>query len=88
MVYVRNQLVDEAVRLAGSQAALAEAMSQAGVPCVQQTVSKLANGELKVDADFAIAIDRATVGAVPKHALRPDLFDPPASPAMERTAAA
>lgn len=78
MAYVRNALVEAAVRIVGSQGALAEAMTRAGVPCVQQTVSKLVTGELRVDADFAIAIDRATEGQVQKHQLRPDLFDPPA----------
>lgn len=77
MSYVRNDLVDEAVRVVGSQNALAEAMTRLGFPCVQQTISKLASGELRVDADFAIGIDRATDGQIPKHRLRPDLFETP-----------
>lgn len=77
----RNTLVEEAVRICGSQNALAEAMTGVGFPCVQQTISKLVNGELRVDADFAIGIDRATGGRISKHALRPDLFDAPRVPA-------
>ena len=74
---IRNLLVDDAVRTCGSQQALAGAMTAAGFQCVQQTVSKLVNGDIPVDADFAIAIDRATDGVVPKWKLRPDLFDAP-----------
>ena len=44
------------------------------IGCAQQTVSKLLNGELPVSAEHAVAIDKATRGAVTKQRLRPDLF--------------
>ena len=40
----------------------------------QQTVSKLSRGEIPVSPEHAIAIHRATRGAVPGSALRPDLW--------------
>jgi DNA-binding transcriptional regulator YdaS (Cro superfamily) len=56
----------------GRQEDLAAAMGVA-----QQTVSKLLRGEVRVSAQQAIAIHRATRGAVPGSALRPDLWWPP-----------
>ena len=40
----------------------------------QQAVSRLARGEMPVSPEHAIAIHRATRGAVPGSALRPDLW--------------
>jgi DNA-binding transcriptional regulator YdaS (Cro superfamily) len=40
----------------------------------QQTVSKLSRGEIPVSPEQAVAIHRATRGAVPGSALRPDLW--------------
>lgn len=48
-----------------------------GMGVAQQTVSKLLYGEIPVSADHAIAIHRATAGAVPGSALRPDLWVKP-----------
>lgn len=67
-----HHLVDEAVRLFGSEKALAQAIGYS-----QQHVNRLRLGEGRVKAEIAIAIDRATAGRVPKHRLRPDLFDAP-----------
>jgi len=53
----------------GRQEDLAAAMGVA-----QQTVSKLLRGEVPVSPQQAIAIHRATKGAVPGSALRPDLW--------------
>jgi DNA-binding transcriptional regulator YdaS (Cro superfamily) len=53
----------------GRQEDLAAAMGVA-----QQTVSKLLRGEVPVSPQQAIAIHRATRGAVPGSALRPDLW--------------
>ena len=53
----------------GRQEDLAAAMGVA-----QQTVSKLLRGEVPVSPEQAIAIHRATRGAVPGSALRPDLW--------------
>ena len=53
----------------GRQEDLAAAMGVA-----QQTVSKLSRGEIPVSPEHAIAIHRATAGAVPGSALRPDLW--------------
>ena len=65
--------IAKAVEIIGSQKKLAEAAG-----CEQQTISKLLNKQRGISAEMAVAIDRATSGAVPKHSLRPDLFDPPA----------
>jgi len=40
----------------------------------QQIVSKLIYGDIRLSADHALAIHRATNGAVPASALRPDLW--------------
>ena len=56
----------------GRQEDLAAAMGVA-----QQTVSKLLRGEVPVSPEQAIAIHRATQGAVPGSALRPDLWSCP-----------
>ncbi len=56
----------------GRQEDLAAAMGVA-----QQTVSKLLRGEVPVSPEQAIAIHRATHGAVPASALRPDLWRHP-----------
>jgi DNA-binding transcriptional regulator YdaS (Cro superfamily) len=53
----------------GRQEDLATAMGVA-----QQTVSKLLYGEVPVSSEHAVAIHRATAGAVPGSALRPDLW--------------
>src|SRR5882724_1078150 len=50
----------------------------AAMGVVQQTVSKLLRGEIPVSPEYAIAIHRATRGAVPGSALRPDLWSCPA----------
>ena len=50
----------------------------AAMGVVQQTVSKLLRGEIPVSPEHAIAIHRATRGAVPGSALRPDLWCCPA----------
>ena len=49
----------------------------AAMGVAQQTVSKLSRGEIPVSPEQAIAIHRATAGAVPGSALRPDLWRRP-----------
>jgi DNA-binding transcriptional regulator YdaS (Cro superfamily) len=49
----------------------------------QQTVSRLARGEMPVSPEHAIAIHRATRGAVPGSALRPDLWNCPEHVAVD-----
>jgi DNA-binding transcriptional regulator YdaS (Cro superfamily) len=49
----------------------------AAMGVTQQTVSKLSRGEIPVSPEQAIAIHRATRGAVPGSALRPDLWRRP-----------
>jgi DNA-binding transcriptional regulator YdaS (Cro superfamily) len=72
---VRIPHVARAVDAAGSQRQLADVMG-----CAQQTVSKLLNGEITIDADWALRIERATGGSVSRHDLRPDLFGPHPAP--------
>lgn len=64
--------IAKAVEIVGSQKKLAAAAG-----CEQQTISKLLNRQRQISAEMAVALDRATFGGVPKHLLRPDLFDPP-----------
>jgi DNA-binding transcriptional regulator YdaS (Cro superfamily) len=61
--------LDAAISAAGSQAALA---TKVGVK--QQTISYWVK-KGQVPAEMALAVERAT--GVPRHVLRPDLFDAP-----------
>ena len=62
-------LVVEAVRIVGSQTALAEKLGKS-----QQTVSFLCTHANEISAEDAIGIHRATAGKVPASLLRPDLW--------------
>ena len=53
----------------GSQAALA-----AAIDVTPQMVSQWKKGKRPVSPESARAIDIATDGAIPRHALRPDVF--------------
>lgn len=68
------ELVEKAIQAVpgGRQEDLAAAMGVA-----QQTVSKLLYGEIPVSSEHAVAIHRATSGAVSGSALRPDLWVKP-----------
>lgn len=66
-----RDLICQAISLKGSQAKLAEA---AGVK--QQSIWQ-AKEAGRVSAELALAIHRATSGAVPASALRPDLWRRP-----------
>lgn len=66
----RNPHIERAVKICGRQADLAE---KAG--CAQQTISKYLNGEIRVSAEHAVAIETATGGEVGRHELRPDLWE-------------
>jgi DNA-binding transcriptional regulator YdaS (Cro superfamily) len=67
-----RELVVKAVRLVGSQAALAELLG-----CSQQQVSFLCTRATEISAEDALGIHRATGGRVPASALRPDLWRRP-----------
>lgn len=71
----QTALIEQAIlSIAGRrQEDLAAAMGVA-----QQTVSRLSRGEIPVSPEQAMAIHRATRGAVPGSALRPDLWRCPA----------
>lgn len=60
--------IERAVQLKGSQEKLAEAAG-----CSQQQISYLLNEARTITPEMAVAIDRATDGAVSKFTLRPDL---------------
>lgn len=62
----------EAVAVAGSQEKLAK-----GMGCSQAKVSWLLITAATISAEDSIAIHRATAGAVPASALRPDLWRRP-----------
>lgn len=61
--------IDRAVKVHGSQAALAKAAG-----CSQQYISWLLSRDVKVSAEMALAFERATEGEVSRHDLRPDIF--------------
>lgn len=71
--------IQRAVNLAGSQRALAEKAEIS-----QQLVSWLLNHADQVSAEVAVAIERATEGAVTRAQLRPDLFGDQASDSAAR----
>jgi len=58
-----------AINLFGAQSRLAEAAG-----CAQQAISQMLNFQLPVSAESAMAIERATDGAVTRSQLRPDLW--------------
>lgn len=58
----------------GSQSKLAEAMRAHGVECSQSKISWLLVSGRELPAEDAIAIHRATRGAVTASDLRPDLW--------------
>ncbi|WP_224767384.1 transcriptional regulator [Paracoccus yeei] len=66
-----SPLIDRAIKIRGSQAKLAEAMG-----CSQQQVSYLRRAK-RVSAEMAKALEAATNGLIPKHILRPDIFEAP-----------
>lgn len=70
--------IERAVSIFGSQKKLADAMS-----CSQQHVSLLIRGAVRVTAEMALAVDKATDGVVSKHDLRPDIFGEPATEAAQ-----
>ncbi len=65
----KHPLIAKAVEIVGRQSDLAQRMGVA-----QQTVSKLLNGEIRCSAEHAVAIHRATEGAVAASELRPDIW--------------
>lgn len=66
----------KAIAFFGSQPKLVAAIDR----CVsQQTISRMLNGESRLTGELAVAIHKATSGAVPKWKLRPDLFEEPSS---------
>lgn len=74
----RNPHIERAVKICGRQRDLAE---KAG--CAQQTISKYLNEEIRVSAEHAVAIERATEGGVARYELRPDLWLAPCAEAAE-----
>ena len=61
-------LIEQAIRIHGSQVKLAEAMG-----CSQQQVSYMLKAD-RVSAEMATKIDSVTGGQVSRSSLRPDLF--------------
>jgi DNA-binding transcriptional regulator YdaS (Cro superfamily) len=68
-----------AIALLGSQDRLAGAMG-----CSQSKISWLLVTREEIALEDALAIERATGGAVSKHDLRPDVFGPPPAPSAPR----
>lgn len=68
-----RSLIQAAITLAGSEAKLGEACG------VSQSAIWKAKKAGRVSGELAVRIHRATDGAVPKHRLRPDLWEQPAT---------
>ena len=68
---VVTALVSQAVQLLGSQQKLASAVGRS------QNAVFHAKSTGRVTAEMALAIDRATGGAVSRHQLRPDVYGVP-----------
>lgn len=66
-----RKLIEQAVKLKGSQAKLA-----AAVGCSQQQIAYLLRAK-SISVVMAKRVDEATGGAVSKHDLRPDFFGAP-----------
>ena len=62
--------IERAIQHHGSQAKLAEVMG-----CSQQQISYLLKAK-GITAEMAMRLHDATLGAVSKHELRPDIFGP------------
>jgi DNA-binding transcriptional regulator YdaS (Cro superfamily) len=73
-----DPLIQRAIDHCGSQPKLATA-----VGCVQQTISKLLKRQMRVTAELAMSIERATDGAVTAREIRPDLPWPVLAPARD-----
>ncbi|MGA0595423.1 YdaS family helix-turn-helix protein [Enterovirga sp. CN4-39] len=48
--------------------------SREGLACLSKQISKLLNGQRRVSAEAAVAIERATDRIVSRSSLRPDLW--------------
>lgn len=62
--------LERAVEIVGSQSALARIL---GVG--RSRVNNWLNRDLAIPAEFAVPIERATLGKVKRHELRPDVFE-------------
>lgn len=72
-----HPLIREAIDFFGkSQARLAGAIGSS-----QSAVSRMLLRQIPVSAEAAVSIERATMHAVPRWKLRPDLWEKPAPPA-------
>lgn len=69
---MKNSLIEAAIDLVGSQEKLAKAINSS-----QSRVSRLLLGQQRLEAEDAIAIERATDGQIPRWRLRPDLWSQP-----------
>ncbi len=59
-----------------SQAALADALTQAGSKATQALVSQWENGGVTIPVERMAAIEKLTDNLVTRHDLRPDIFGP------------
>jgi DNA-binding transcriptional regulator YdaS (Cro superfamily) len=73
-----NIHIEKAVEFFKSDAAFARAI---GVS--KTAVKKMKTGEIRITAERANQIERVTGGFVTRHDLRPDIFDPPVSDAID-----
>ncbi len=71
----KHPLVDQAIRVCGSQEKLAE---RSGGRLSQSAISRMLLKQARIRGEDAVAIEVATDGAVPRHRLRPDRWPAPA----------
>lgn len=69
---MNKDAIKRAIAICGGQVRLGQKM---GVP--QQTISDWLTRGKSLKAEYAIGMDLATDGQVPKEELRPDIFKPP-----------
>lgn len=77
----KHPLVEEAIRIIGSQGRLAQAIGSS-----QSAVSRMLLREIPITAEAAVGIERATNRKIGRWQLRPDLWDAP-TPLPEESAA-
>lgn len=73
-----RNLIEVAIGLLGSEGKLAEAAGCSQV-AINKAKKRVAEGG-RVSAEMAVALERATKGAIPRWRLRPDLWEPPSDP--------
>lgn len=82
-----RKAIQEAVSVCGGQSALARQLCLlTGKDVRQAHVWNWLNRTKALPAEYAVPVERATGGLIPRHRLRPDLFEAPMDEATTGTA--